>query len=306
MNKMMYQKRKIIDKIMKLCFLGSALIAASLIILIVIFIVLKGIKVFLPNYEYGTINILDFIFHSQWNVSKSQYGIGFIVLNTVISGFLALCISVPFALCSALFIVRMAPKKIALLLHMIIDLLASIPSVVYGVFAAGTITQFCSKLSFLFTGVHSSGNSLLAVILLLAIMIYPTITSLSMSAIEAVDRSMIEGSYALGVSKIQTDYKLVLKCAKSGIFAGIILGLGRAFGEASAVMMVAGNRMFGPSMALLEPTRTLTTTIVSGLKETTGLDYDIRFSVGLILMIVVIGSNFLLNFMKRKVGSKYA
>ena len=149
----------------------------------------------------------------------------------------------------------------------------------------------------------AGGNSLLAVILLLAIMIFPTITSMSITAISSVDRALEEGSLALGATKTQTNFKVVLIAAKSGIFAGAILGIGRAFGEATAVAMVAGNKMFGPTFDLFDITRTLTSTMLSGLKETTGLDYDIRFSVGLVLMVVILVSNFLLNLAKKKVGN---
>ncbi|MEE0384441.1 PstC family ABC transporter permease, partial [Amedibacillus dolichus] len=146
------------------------------------------------------------------------------------------------------------------------------------------------------------GASLLAVILLLAIMIFPTITSLSITAINAVDTEMELGSLALGATKTQTNFKVVLASAKSGIFAGAILGIGRAFGEATAVAMVAGNKMFGPTFHLFDTTRTLTTTMLSGLKETSGLDYDIRFSVGLVLMAVILLSNLILNYVKKRVG----
>ena len=131
---------------------------------------------------------------------------------------------------------------------------------------------------------------------------FPTITSMSITAISSVDRALEEGSLALGATKTQTNFKVVLIAAKSGIFAGAILGIGRAF-EATAVAMVAGNKMFGPTFDLFDITRTLTSTMLSGLKETTGLDYDIRFSVGLVLMVVILVSNFLLNLAKKKVGN---
>ena len=296
-----FKHRQLINNGMKYLFLICTLIASSMIVLIILFLLFKGIKVFLPNYEYGAISIQEFIFTPKWDPSQQAYGIGFIVIQTILSGFGALLIAVPFSILSALYIVKMAPKGIAKVLRSTIDILASIPSVVYGVFASGFIRILVQNIAILFH-IHTTGNSLLAVILLLAIMIYPTITSLSMNAIASVDDDLIHGSYALGVSPIETYFTLVLRCAKSGIFAGIILGLGRVFGEATAVMMVAGNKMIGPSFSLFEPTRTLTTTILSGFKETSGFDYDIRFSIALVLMIVIICSNLFLNMMKKKVG----
>ena len=146
------------------------------------------------------------------------------------------------------------------------------------------------------------GSSMLAVIILLAIMIFPTLTSMATTAIRAVDKDLEQASLALGATKTQTNFKIVLTAAKSGIFDGAILGLGRAFGEATAVAMVAGNKLFGPTFNPFDITRTLTSTMLVGLKETTGLDYDIRFSVGLVLIAVIFFSNFILNMVKKRIG----
>ncbi|NLJ18707.1 ABC transporter permease subunit, partial [Globicatella sulfidifaciens] len=144
------------------------------------------------------------------------------------------------------------------------------------------------------------GRSNMAVILLLAIMIMPTITIISINAIEAVDENLEKASLALGASETQTHFKVVLISAKSGIFAGLILGLSRAFGEATAVSLVAGNKMYGPSFNPFDITRTMTSTMMIGMNETTGLDYDVRFSVGIVLLITVFLSNFAINYVKRK------
>jgi phosphate transport system permease protein len=174
--------------------------------------------------------------------------------------------------------------------------------VVYGVFAAGSITVLVKNLAALFAIKTAGGSSLLAVMLLLAIMIYPTITSLAITSIQAVPEDLEQASLALGATKTQTNFKIVLASAKSGIFAGAILGLGRAFGEATAVSMVAGNKLFGPTFNLFDITRTLTSTILTGLKETTGVDYDIRFSAGIVLMAVILISNLSINFVKNRIG----
>jgi len=128
-------------------------------------------------------------------------------------------------------------------------------------------------------------------------------TSIAIVAIQSVDVKIELGSLALGASKTQTNFKVVLAAAKSGIFAGLILGLGRAFGEATAVSMVAGNKFYGPTTSIFDITRTLTSTMLSGLKETSGLDYDIRFSVGIVLMMVILMTNFLVHWVKRRIGS---
>ncbi len=291
-----------VDLLMKKIFLTCALLSSFSIVLIIVFVLLKGIQPFLPNYEYGQVDFVAFLFGNTWRQDQGLYGVGYIVINTLVSAFGALIVAFPLSVLSALFIAKIAPKRISGIMTTVVELLASIPSVVYGVFAAGTIVQLVMTLADFLNVSTAGGNSLLAVILLLAIMIYPTITSISVTAIRAVDKDLELGSLALGATKTQTNFKVVLSGAKSGIFAGAILGIGRAFGEATAVSMVAGNKLFGPTFDLFDITRTLTSTMLAGLKETTGLDYDIRFSVGIVLMVVILLSNLFLNFVKKKVG----
>ncbi len=298
-----YQKRKyFVDATFKIIFRIAGFISALFIVLIFAFILNKGIRVFLPGYEYGQQNLWQFLTGLQWRQDIHRYGVLFIIINTLVSSLGAVLISFPLSVLSALFIVKIAPKKISAIMTTIVELLAAIPSVVYGVFASGFIVYIVDALAVTF-GFHSwGGNSLLAVILLLAIMIYPTITMLSIAAIKAVPQQLENGSLALGASATQTNFKVILVAAKSGIFAGLILGLGRAFGEATAVSMVAGNKMFGPTFNLFDITRTLTSTMLAGLKETTGLDYDIRFSVGIVLMIIILVTNYLINRVKAQIG----
>jgi len=186
----------------------------------------------------------------------------------------------------------------------IVELLASIPSVVYGVFAAGYIVTMVKNLGSMLNISTAGGSSLMAVIILLAIMIFPTMTSITITAIGAVPSDLEDASLALGATVTQTNFKVVLQSAKSGIFAGVILGLGRAFGEATAVSMIAGNKLYGPTTNLFDITRTLTSTMLAGLKETIGLDYDIRYSVGIVLMATILISNLLVNYVKKHVGSR--
>lgn len=286
------------DNMLKALFFTAALVSASAIAVIVIFITQKGITPFLN----GDVSLIQFLLGTQWRQDQGIYGVGYIVINTLFTSFGALLLAFPISVLTALFIAKMAPKPIASIMTTIIELLASIPSVVYGVFAAGVITKLVMNMAAGIGISTAGGSSQLAVILLLAIMITPTITSLSISAIQAVDRDLELGSLALGATPTQTRFKVVLTSAKSGIFAGAILGIGRAFGEATAVAMVAGNKMFGPTFNPFDITRTLTSTMLSGLKETTGLDYDIRFSVGIVLMVVILLSNLLLNAIRKKIG----
>lgn len=296
------RKRYFMDSFWKTLFKLATIFSASLIIIVIIFVTMKGIQPFLPNYANGTQSIVEFLTGMVWRGDQGVYGIGFIIINTIVSAFFALLIAFPMAILSALFIVKIAPKRLAGIMQTVVELLASIPSVVFGLFAADAISGLVMKVGSIFGFATAGGSSLLTVIILLAIMIYPTITSMSITAIKAVPKDLEQASLALGASDTQTNFKVVLRSAKSGIFAGAILGLGRAFGEATAVSMVAGNKAFGPSINPFDITRTLTSTMLSGLKETTGLDYDIRFSVGIVLILLILISNALLNYFKKRIA----
>ena len=303
------KRRENKDKFFRYLFLLAAIISAIMIILIFFFVGKKGIGPFLPSYGQAggasqQQNIFSFLTGMTWRPDQNPavYGVGFIIINTLISAFLAAILAFPISVLSALFIVKVAPKKLRMFFTSIVELLAAITSVVYGVFAAANISSLVDKIAGLFGQSTHGGLSTLTVALLLDIMIYPTITSIAINAIAAVDKNIELGSLALGASKTQTNFKLVLTAAKSGIFAGLILGLGRAFGEATAVSMVAGNAMVGPSFNLFDTTRTLTSTMLSGLHETSGIDYDIRFSVGIVLMIIVLVTNLSIQLLKRKIG----
>lgn len=298
------KRNKLLDRIFSWLFFAMAVLSASFIVVIILFVFIKGISPFLPGYEYGQVDLLAFLTGTVYRQDQGVYGVGFIVINTLIASFLALLLSFPISVLTALFIAKIAPKHLASGMQSVVELLASVPSVVYGVFAAGVITKLVDALASAFGYVTYGGSSLLAVILLLAIMIFPTLTSMSITAIRAVSSDIEQASLALGATKTQTNFKVVLTAAKSGIFAGAILGLGRAYGEATAVAMVAGNKLFGPTFNPFDITRTLTSTMLVGLKETTGLDYDIRFSVGLVLIVVIFVSNAILNAVKKRIGNQ--
>lgn len=298
-----YQRRKKgWDKFFKGLFWLAGFISAIFIILIIVFIVRKGIGPFLPSYPGGAYPIGKFLTGFQWRQDSAIYGVAFIVINTIISALGALLISFPISVLTALFITKIAPRSLSRIMTTIVELLAAIPSVVYGVFAAGVIVRWVDSLAAMAGFSTYGGNSLLAVSILLAIMVFPTMTSLAIVAINAVPRELVEGSLALGATTTQTNFRVVLTSAKSGIFAGLILGLGRAFGEATAVSMVAGNSMIGPTFNPFNITRTLTSTMLAGLKETQGLDYDIRFSVGIMLMAVILVTNLGIHFVKDRIG----
>jgi len=297
------KKNRIIDRFTKIGLLIPTLLSASFVFLIVFFISARGISPFLES-KYGDLNVdfFQFISGTTWFISPNIYGIFFIVVNTLYVVFLSALIAVPVSVFTAMFIAKLSPKPVGGFFKTVVELLAAIPSIVFGVFGLGVITNVVKSIASVFGMQTAGGISALSTVLVLAIMIMPTITLLSITAIKAVQKDIEENSYALGATKMQTMFKITLVSAKSGIFAGIILGIGRALGEATAVSMVAGNSGTGPDFNIFNTTRTLTSTILLGLKETTGLDYDIRFSVGLILIFLIITTNLLLNYAKKKIG----
>jgi len=313
------KRKNRMDGISQAFFMASAILSASFIVLIIVFIAFKGLSPFLLNYEgynfqQGTVtldpvNPISFLTGNQWLGGtlglSSEYGIGFAIINTLIVVFFSIMVSVPISVFTALFIAKVAPKRIASVMRTVVELLASIPSIVYGVFGLGIITQFVVFVSGFFNYQTAAGLSLMSTVIVLSIMILPTITAVSETSIRSVDKTMIDGSLALGASDIQTYMKVVLTAAKSGIFAGIILGVGRALGEATAVALVSGNLFAGIQLNPLGTTATLTSRMLLGIKDTTGIDYDIRFSIGLVLMAVIVITNLTLNFVMKRLGGMH-
>lgn len=301
-------KKELIDIIVRMFFLTSTIISASFIILIIVFISMKGIIPFITDNDgLGPVNIIRFLSGDVWlsgtAFESNLYSVGFIIVNTMYIALLSLLISLPIGVLTALFIAKVAPRKLAEFLRTVVELLASIPSIVYGLFGSGVILVFVYNFAEVMGIQSKGGNSVMATVLVLALMTLPTITAISEVSIRSVDKGIEHGSLALGATKTQTNFKVILSSAKSGIFASAILGIGRALGEATAVSIVAGNSKSGPTLAFFETTSTLTSTMLEGLKETTGIDYDIRFSVGIVLMAVILLTNLILNYIKKKVGN---
>ena len=297
------QRKNVIDKISKAIFLLITVICASVIFVVIGIILYKGISPFLKTYMVDNlktrVNLLDFLTGLTWEKGSLDYGVLFILINTLYITFLSLLISVPISVLSALFIVRIAPRWLSKILISVTELLSSVPSIIYGLFGAGIITVLVKNLANIFNYQTARCLSTLANVIVLSMMIMPTITTVSITAIKAVKKEYIDSSLALGASKTQTNFKVVLTSAKSGIISGIVLGIGRALGEATAVSMVCGNALSGPTFNLFEITRTLTSTMLSGLNESTGLKYDIRFSIAIVLLILIIIVNLILNKVKK-------
>lgn len=299
------QKKKV-DTVVKWIFFVIAAICASIIIFVVIFIIYKGILPFVSTYvssdgkTTGTQSFAGFFNSVTWNGGEFQHSGGYLVINTLYVTVLSLVISIPLSILTSVLITRIAPKSLSAVFQAGIELLAAVPSVIYGLFGIGYINPIVESLGSAVGFSTHGGASLLSAVFVLALMSIPTMTLMSTTAIKSVNQSMINASLALGASPTQTNFKIVLKDASSGIFAGIILGVGRALGEATAVQMVIGNSMSGITANPLDTSATLTSTMLMGMGEANvgSMGYDIRFSAGILLMLLIIIIDLALNYIK--------
>lgn len=296
----MSNKRKLkIDKIFHILFSCISVLCGSIIVVIILFIFIKGIKPFIGNYPNGEkASIVKFLFGTEF--LKGNYGILGIVLNTFVIVISALIIAVPISILTSLFIVRIAPKKLGTVVQNIVELLASIPSIIFGLFGMGVINKGIKNIANILNIQTAGGVSLLSVIIVVSLMIMPTVTMLATTSMRTIKEDLIWASLSLGATATQTNFKVIVKGAKSGIIAAVILGLGRALGEATAVSMVCGGAV-GIAVNPFKPTSTITSTMLQGIYESSGLNYDIRFSLGIVLIILIITTNVLLNYVKKKV-----
>ena len=281
----------ILENISKNIFMLSALISVISLLLIIGFVFYKGLTPFLfKGYSF-----IDFITGLEWVPSADSFGILPMVAASIIATIGALLIGVPVGILTAIFIAEVAPKKIAKIISPAVELLAGIPSVLYGIFGLSVIVPSIQNIFNL-----PKGQSLLAVIVVLAIMMLPTIITVSETAIRAVPKSYKEGSLALGASKIETIFKVMLPAAKSGILAAVVLGIGRALGETMAVILVAGNSTVIPS-SLMDSVRPLTTNIALEMGYAFGTHQEMLFATGVVLFTFILILNIVLNKLSNKV-----
>ena len=281
----------IIEKCSKNIFMLSALISVVSLSLIIVFVFYKGLSPFLlKGYSF-----VDFIVGSEWVPSADSYGIAPMVVASIIATIGALIIGVPIGILTAVFIAEIAPNNVSKIISPAVELLAGIPSVLYGIFGLAVIVPGIQNIFDL-----PKGQSVLAVILVLSIMMLPTIVSVSETAIRAVPKAYKEGSLALGASKIETIFKVILPSAKSGILAAVVLGIGRALGETMAVILVAGNSPVMPT-SLTDSIRPLTTNIALEMGYAYGTHQEMLFATGVVLFTFILILNIVLNKVLNKV-----
>ena len=252
----------------------------------------KRIHIILPEPPYG---FTKFISGMEWRPSRDKvFGIFPMIAGTLLASFGAILLGVPIALLCALFMAEFLSPKIAFLVRSGIELLAGIPSVVFGFFGLMVIVPMIKNIFKI-----PSGNTMLSAIIVLALMILPTIITIAETSLRAVPLSVREASLSLGASKMQTSWRVVLPHANSGVIAGIILGISRAVGETMAVILVAGN---SPQLTLnpLASIRTLTSTIAMEMGYASGRHSEMLFSIGVTLFMIILILNSLLLFFRRK------
>lgn len=270
-------------------FAAAACICVLAVVLICAFLLANGI----PGMV--RIGVFDFLTGTRWKPGNNLYGIMPMILGSLYVTAGALLVGVPAGILTALFMSRFASRRMLKFMKPAVSLLAGIPSVVFGFFGLVVIVPLIREL---FGG---SGSSLLAACVLLGMMILPTIITVSESALNAVPQSYYEGALALGATHERAVFRVVLPAAKSGVAASVILGIGRAIGEAMAVMMVAGNWPVIPD-SLLKGVRTLTSNIVMEMGYAADLHREALIATAVVLFVFILSINLLFSILKRRAG----
>lgn len=275
------------EKLMHGVFAAAACVSVLAVLLICLFLFGSGIP------AIGKIGISEFLLGTKWKPGNDIYGIFPMILGSLCVTFGAIIIGVPVGILTAIFMANFCPEKLRKILKPAVDLLAGIPSVVYGFFGLMVIVPLVRTI---FGG---SGTSMLSACIVLGIMILPTIINVSASALDAVPKSYYEGSLALGATHERSVFCAVVPAAKSGILAGVILGIGRAVGETMAVIMVAGNQPVIPN-SLVKGVRTMTANIVLEMGYAADLHREALIATAVILFIFILIINLTFSVIKRK------
>lgn len=285
------RKRNLLENIMHAIFLCLGLITVGCVLLITVYLVISGIP------AIKEIGLVPFLFGKTWastaSTTEPSYGILPFILTSVYGTAGAIVLGVPIGFLTAVYLAKLAPQRIKSTVESAVSLLAGIPSVVYGLVGMLVLVPGIRKLFKV-----PDGASLLAAIIVLAVMILPSVIKVSVTALEAVPKEYEDGSLALGATPIETCFRVSVPAARSGIAAAVVLGVGRAIGEAMAVMMVSGNAANMPS--LFESVKFLTTAVASEMSYSSGLQRQALFSIALVLFMFIMLINAALNFFMKR------
>lgn len=287
------------ELIARIFFLICAIVAIVAVLSITLYMILRGTP------ALAEVGIKELLFETLWQPTAAtpSYGIAFIILTSIVGTFFAILLGVPIGILTAVFITEVANKKVAAVVQPAVELLAAIPSVIYGLLGLMILNPLMYKLEkavFADSQTHqfTGGSNLLSAVVVLAIMILPTVINISVSSIRAVPAHLKSASLALGATHIQTIFKVMIPAAKSGIMTSVVLGIGRALGEAMAINMVAGGSVNLPLP--FNSVRFLTTQLVSEMSYAEGTHRKVLFTVGLVLFIFIMVINLILARVERK------
>mgnify|MGYP002553481676 CR=1 FL=1 len=285
----MKSKTKLGETIIHGVFLFFGLVTVACVLLISIYLIISGIP------AIRKIGLIPFLFGKTWasTAATPAYGILPFILTSIYGTAGAIVVGVPIGFLTAVYLAKMASKKVRAVMESAVSLLAGIPSVVYGLVGMLVLVPGIRK-----TFGLPDGASLLAAIIVLAIMILPSIIKVSMTALEAVPKEYEDASLALGATPIETYFRVSVPAARSGIATAVVLGVGRAIGEAMAVMMVSGNVPNMPQ--LFQSVRFLTTAVASEMAYSSGLQRQALFSIAFVLFLFIMLINALLNFFLKR------
>lgn len=288
-----HQTKEIAEKTAFILFTLCGFFAVLAVLSITLYMILSGTP------ALSKVGITEILFGTVWKpaANPASYGILYVILTSIIGTFFAVLIGVPIGVLTAVFLAETAPKKLAAIVKPAVELLAGIPSVIYGLLGLLILNPLMYKLEqFIFkdsqTHQFTGGANLISAVFVLAIMILPTVINISESAIRAVPAQLKSSSLALGASHIQTIFKVILPAAKSGIIAAIVLGVGRAIGEAMAISLVSGSAVNLPLP--FNSVRFLTTAIVSEMGYAADTHREVLFTIGLVLFVFILVINLVL------------
>jgi phosphate transport system permease protein len=280
------------DRAARYTMLICAISSFVILLAIAVFIIAKG----LPTFK--EVNPFDFLFGTVWRPGSGQYGILAMIIGSIAITFGALLLAIPLGIACSILLAEVAPFRIRQLLRPAVELLVGIPSVVYGLVGVVILVPAISHIG-------GSGFSILAASIVLAVMIMPTIISISEDSIRAVPRAYKEGALALGTTQWQTIRRILLPSAKSGIIASIVLAMGRAIGETMAMIMVIGNAIKIPT-SILDPARTLTGNIAVEINYASGTHASALFATGIVLFVFIAVLNSIVALTFKRGSRSYA
>ncbi len=298
------KSKETVEIIAQIIFTVCALFAILAVAAITAYMMIGGTPALLK------VGIKEILFGTVWKptAAEPQYGILYVILTSIVGTSLAILIGVPIGILSAVFLAEVAPKRLAIVVKPAVELLAGIPSVIYGLLGIYLLNPLMYRLElFVFrnSAEHqfTGGANLLSAVLVLAIMILPTVINISETSIRAVPVQIKSASLALGATHIQTIFKAILPAARSGVVTAVVLGIGRAIGEAMAISLVSGSSVNLPLP--FNSVRFLTTAIVSEMSYAQGIHRQVLFTIGLVLFVFIMIINITLNQILKKGGAEH-